>query len=85
MYELGSANKFIPQKSSSCVTHDKSWTQDTTGPCRPGHMAAAVKGDASHREAHVCELFDQPGHDPGLVLLARCFHALEPRVGGESP
>ena len=47
--------------------------------------AAAVKGGASHREAHVCELFDQPGHDPGLVLLARCFHALEPRVGGESP
>lgn len=31
----------------------------------------------SYREAHVCELFDQPAHDPGLILFARCLHALE--------
>lgn len=35
----------------------------------------------SHREAHVGELFDEPVHDPGLVLFARCLHALERSEG----
>lgn len=30
----------------------------------------------TYREAHVCELFYQAVHDPGLILLARCLHAL---------
>lgn len=31
----------------------------------------------SYREAHVCELSGEPVQGPGLVLLARCFQALE--------
>lgn len=47
-----------------------------------GHAWGDARGSSrtrerSHREAHVCELFDEPVHDPGLVLLAGRLHALE--------
>lgn len=35
----------------------------------------------THREAHICELFYQAVHDPGLILLARCLHALGKQAG----
>ena len=73
-------------KSSSCTTRDKADTGHNRAAQGRAHGGCGKGGGgASHREAHVCELLHQPGHDPGLVLLARCFHALEPRVGGESP
>lgn len=37
---------------------------------------ACAAQNTTHREAHVCELFYQTVHDPGLILLARCLHAL---------
>lgn len=41
----------------------------------PGERVKQAR--ANHREAHVRELFDEPVHDPGLVLLAGRLHALE--------
>lgn len=56
-----------------------------------GHARGDARGSSrtrarSHREAHVCELFDEPVHDPGLVLLAGRLHALlESLLGGVPP
>lgn len=51
-----------------------------------GHARGSSRTrERSHREAHVCELFDEPVHDPGLVLLAGRLHALEKVRARESP
>lgn len=76
IYELGYVNSLIPQKSSFLVTHDNV-DRTQRGHAQQDTRWVAVKQDSSHREAHVCELSDEPVHDPGLVLLARRFHALE--------
>lgn len=67
-----------PPSKVSLGTRDKRG-QDTTG-AEHGSTRGG-KRDASHREAHVCELFGQSAQDPGLVLLAGRSHALERSVG----
>lgn len=70
---------------TSALPHITSGDGAQQGRTRRDARGSSKTRECSHREAHVCELFDEPVHDPGLVLLAGRLHALEQSASkGES-
>lgn len=70
---------------ASALPHVASGDRAQEGHARRDARGSGKTRERSHREAHVCELFDEPVHDPGLVLLAGRLHALEQSASkGES-
>lgn len=63
-------------KYFNCTATETRWYFSTIGKVIYILYSYMLVMNVTHWEAHVCKLFYQTVHDPGLILLTRCLHAL---------